>query len=121
MLPVLEGALCSTSWLSGEACAFRNKTIYEVHEDTLADDSNDDSNIALQLISKNYRVVVNKNAQFIEKSPSQARDYFKIKTCRALGGLLETLRFRSLLLNRRYGCFGLIIFPYRFFVSSLAR
>jgi cellulose synthase/poly-beta-1,6-N-acetylglucosamine synthase-like glycosyltransferase len=115
-LRVLEGALCSTSWLSGEACAFRNKTIYEVHEDTLADDSN----IALQLISQNYRVVINKNAQFIEKSPSQAKDYFKIKTRRALGGLLETLRFKSLLLNRRYGCFGLIIFPYRFFCQFIS-
>jgi cellulose synthase/poly-beta-1,6-N-acetylglucosamine synthase-like glycosyltransferase len=110
-LRVLESALCSTSWLSGEACAFRNKTIYKIHEDTLADDSN----IALQLISKNYRVVVNKNAQFTEKSPSQAKDYFKIKIRRALGGLLETLRFRFLLFNRRYGFFGMIIFPYRFF------
>jgi len=113
---VLEGALCSTSWLSGEACAFRNKTIYEVHQDTLADDSN----IALQLISKNYRVIVNKNAQFTEKSPSKAKDYFKIKTRRALGGLLETLRFRSLLFNRRYGCFGSIIFPYRFFCQFIS-
>ena len=110
-LRVLESTLCSTSWLSGEACAFRNKAIYKVHEDTLADDSN----IALQLISKNYRVVVNKNAQFTEKSPSQTKDYFKIKIRRALGGLIETLRFGSLLFNRRYGCFGLIIFPYRFF------
>jgi cellulose synthase/poly-beta-1,6-N-acetylglucosamine synthase-like glycosyltransferase len=115
-LRVLESALCSTSWLSGEACAFRNKTISEVHEDTLADDSN----IALQLILKNYRVVVNKNAQFTEKSPSQAKDYFKIKTRRALGGLLETLRFRSMLFNRHYGCFGLIIFPYRFFVQFIS-
>ena len=115
-LRVLEGALCSTSWLSGEACAFRNKTICEVHQDTLADDSN----IALQLITKNYRVIVNKNAQFTEKSPSQAKDYFKIKTRRALGGLLETLRFRSLLFNRRYGCFGSVIFPYRFFCQFIS-
>jgi biofilm PGA synthesis N-glycosyltransferase PgaC len=112
----LEGALCSTSWLSGEACAFRNKAIYEVHEDTLADDSN----IALQLISKSYRVVVTKDAQFTEKSPSQTKDYFRIKTRRALGGLLETLRFRSLLFNRGYGCFGLIIFPYRFFCQFIS-
>jgi hypothetical protein len=63
---------------------------------------------------------VNKNAQFTEKSPSQAKDYFKIKTRRALGGLLETLRFRSLLFNRRYGCFGSIIFPYRFFCQFIS-
>ena len=108
---VLESKACSTSWLSGEACAFRKKIINEVHEDTLGDDSN----IALQLISKGYRVIVNENSHFSEKSPSQVYDYFKIKIRRASGGLQETLRFKFLLFNPKFGRFGLIIFPYRFF------
>lgn len=113
---LLESNVASTSWLSGEACAFRNKIIDKVHEDTLADDSN----IALQVISKGYRVIVNQNARFIERSPTQFSDYIKIKSRRALGGLMETLRFRSLLFNRNYGYFGTIIFPYRFFVCLLS-
>ena len=113
---LLESNVASTSWLSGEACAFRNKIIDKVHEDTLADDSN----IALQVISKGYRVVVNQNARFIERSPTQFSDYVKIKSRRALGGLMETLRFKSLLFNRDYGYFGTIIFPYRFFVCLLS-
>jgi poly-beta-1,6-N-acetyl-D-glucosamine synthase len=113
---LLESNAASTSWLSGEACAFRNKIIDKVHEDTLADDSN----IALQVISKGYRVVVNQNARFIERSPTQFSDYIKIKSRRALGGLIETIRFKSLLFNRDYGYFGTIIFPYRFFVYLIS-
>ena len=113
---ILESRVFSTSWLSGEACAFRREIIHSVSEDTLADDSN----IAFQLISKGYRVIVNENSHFIEKSPSEADDYFKTKTRRALGGIKEMLRFKFFLFNRQYGCFGLIIFPYRFFAELVS-
>jgi len=113
---ILESNAHSTSWLSGEACAFRNKMITNVDEDTLADDSN----IALQIISKGYRAIVNQNAHFTEKSPTKLSDYLKIKSRRTLGGLIETLRFKSLLFKRKYGYFGTIIFPYRFFVYLIS-
>jgi cellulose synthase/poly-beta-1,6-N-acetylglucosamine synthase-like glycosyltransferase len=113
---VLESKVFSTSWLSGEACAFRREIVEYVSEDTLADDSN----IAFQVISKGYRAVINENSNFVEKSPSEADDYFKTKTRRALGGIKEILRFKFLLLNPHYGCFGLIIFPYRFFAEVIS-
>jgi len=109
---ILESKAYSTSWLSGEACAFRNRIISKVNEDTLADDSN----IALQIISKGYRVIVNQDARFTERAPTELTDYVKIKSRRTLGGLIETLRFKKLLFKRQYGYFGTIIFPYRFFV-----
>jgi cellulose synthase/poly-beta-1,6-N-acetylglucosamine synthase-like glycosyltransferase len=108
---VLESSTHSTSWLSGEACAFRKNIVTNVDEDTLADDSN----IALQIISKGYRSVVNQNAYFTERSPTQFSDYVKVKSRRTLGGLIETLRFKSLFFNSKYEYFGMIIFPYRFF------
>ena len=113
---ILESRAYSTSWLSGEACAFKKSIISRVDEDTLADDSN----IALQIISKGYRVVVNENSYFTEKSPSEVYDYFKIKSRRVLGGLIETLRFKFFLFNPEYGYFGLIIFPYRFFTQFVS-
>lgn len=113
---VLESSTHSTSWLSGEACAFRNKIITKVNEDTLADDSN----ISLQIISKGYRSIVNQNAYFTERSPTQFTDYVKVKSRRTLGGLIETLRFRSFFFNRKYGYFGMIVFPYRFFVYLIS-
>lgn len=113
---VLESLTHSTSWLSGEACAFRNKIVTIVDEDTLADDSN----ISLQIISKGYRSIVNQNAYFTERSPTQFTDYVKVKSRRTLGGLIETLRFKSFFFNRKYGYFGMIIFPYRFFVYLIS-
>ena len=113
---VLESKVFSTSWLSGEACAFRREIIDHVSEDTLADDSN----IAFQVISKGYRAIINENSNFVEKSPSEADDYFKTKTRRALGGVKEILRFKFFLFNPNYGCFGLIIFPYRFFAELIS-
>jgi len=113
---ILESRAYSTSWLSGEACAFKKNIITKVDEDTLADDSN----IALQLISKGYRVVVNERSYFSEKSPSEVYDYFRIKSRRTLGGLIETLRFKAFLFNPRYGYFGLIMFPYRFFAQFIS-
>jgi biofilm PGA synthesis N-glycosyltransferase PgaC len=120
---LLESRAYSTSWLSGEACAFKKKIVTRLDDDTLADDSN----VALQIITKGYKVVVNENSYFTEKSPIEVYEYFKIKARRVLGGLIETLRFSFFLFNRKYGCFGLIIFPYRFFsqfvnpiVSNLA-
>jgi len=111
----LESRVYSTSWLSGEACAFKKEIVTRLDEDTLADDSN----VALQIISKGYRVVVNENSNFIEKSPSEFYDYIKIKSRRVLGGLIETLRFKFFLFNRKYGRFGMIIFPYRFFTQFI--
>lgn len=43
-----------------------------------------------------------------------------IKSRRALGGLIETLRFRFLLFNSQHGYFGTIIFPYRIFVCFVS-
>jgi len=113
---ILESRAHSTSWLSGEACAFRKKIVNKVDEDTLADDAN----IALQILSRGYRAFVSEKCFFSEKSPSEFYDYFRIKSRRTLGGLIETLRFKSLLFNPRYGTFGLIIFPYRFFAQFLS-
>lgn len=113
---MLESSTHSTSWLSGEACAFRSGILSKVDEDTLADDSN----IALQIISKGHRVIVNQDARFVERSPTQFFDYFRIKSRRALGGLIETLRFRSLLFNPQHGYFGKIIYPYRMFVCLVS-
>jgi poly-beta-1,6-N-acetyl-D-glucosamine synthase len=113
---ILESTVYSTSWLSGEACAFRRGTINQVDDDTLADDSN----IALQLMAKGYRVVVNENSNFTERSPSQIKEFLRVKVRRALGGLQEAWRFKFLLFNRRYGYFGLVIFPYRFFSQTLS-
>lgn len=113
---ILESKLYSTTWLSGEALAFRKELIASVDEDTIADDSN----IALQIISKGYRAIISENASFVEKSPSELQDHMKIKARRSLGGIQETLRFRHILLNPKFGMFGKLIFPYHFFFHVIS-
>jgi poly-beta-1,6-N-acetyl-D-glucosamine synthase len=113
-LRALESKAYSTSWLSGEACSFRSGFINQVDDDSLAEDSI----VALRLVTKGYRVIVNPNSHFIEKSPSQINDFLRVKVRRALGGLQEGVRFRFLLFNRGFGHFGLVIFPYRFSARS---
>jgi poly-beta-1,6-N-acetyl-D-glucosamine synthase len=112
---ILESQLQSTSYLSGEACAFRRSIIDNVAEDTLADDAN----IAFQILTKGYRTVVSDKSYFIEKPPSIS-EYNRIKARRALGGLQEILRHRRLFFNRNYGKLGTVILPYRFFMELVA-
>lgn len=115
-LRLLESKVHSTSWLSGEACAFRRNILQEVSEDTIADDTN----IALQVIKRGYRVIITDRTAFLEASPTERVDYIRVKSRRALGGIQEILRFRSLLFNRRYGLFGTFIFPYRIYAELIS-
>lgn len=112
---IAESKVSSTSWLSGEACAFRKGLVECVEENSLADDSN----VALQIISKGYRVIANADSFFMERSPTKFREYFVVKVRKALGGQQEVLRFRRLLFNRTYGLFGQIIFPHRLLVEII--
>ena len=113
----MESKIYSTTWLSGEACAFRRNLIESYPRGYLGRYY---SNIAMQLISKGQRVIVNENSFYAEKSPSTLDDYLKVKVRTALGGMRETLRFRYFLFNRKFGSFGLIIFPYRFFTDIVS-
>ena len=112
---IAESKVSSTSWLSGEACAFRKELVECVEENSLADDSN----VALQIISKGYRVIANEDSFFMEKSPTKFNEYFVVKVRKALGGQQEILRFRRLLFNRTYGLFGQLIFPHRLLVELI--
>lgn len=112
---IAESKVSSTSWLSGEACAFRKGLVECVEENSLADDSN----VALQIISKGYRVIANEDSFFMERSPTKFNEYFVVKVRKALGGQQEVLRFRRLLFNRTYGFFGQIIFPHRLLVEII--
>jgi cellulose synthase/poly-beta-1,6-N-acetylglucosamine synthase-like glycosyltransferase len=112
---IMESKILSTSWLSGEACAFRKKLISQIPEESLADDSF----IALRLISDGYRVIVNNKSFFSEKSMSKFKEYFRVKIRRAVGGIRETLRFKYFMFNSKFGTFGLVCYPYRFFTEII--
>jgi poly-beta-1,6-N-acetyl-D-glucosamine synthase len=113
---MLESRVQSTSWLSGEACAFRRNIITNLSEDTVADDTH----IALQVIYLGFRAIVTDKTSFTERSPTKSDEYIRVKSRRALGGIQELLRFKSFFLNFKYGYFGLLIFPYRVFAELIS-
>jgi cellulose synthase/poly-beta-1,6-N-acetylglucosamine synthase-like glycosyltransferase len=106
-LRVLEAAVDSTPFLSGELCCFRRRLVEALDEDSLADDMN----VALKVRRQGYRVVVDWRARFSEPRTSALRELSETKSRRAAGGIQELLRARDLLFNRRYGWFGLLILP----------
>lgn len=111
----LEGRVDSTSFLSGELCAFRRGLVDKVDEDSLADDVN----IAMKIREKGYRVICDPCAAFMEKLPTSHEDLLSKKVRGAIGGIRETLRFKKMILNPDFGLFGMLILPTRLLYTLL--
>lgn len=111
----LEGTVDSTTFLSGELCAFRKDLVDKVDEDSIADDVN----IAMKIREKGYRAIYDSSARFVEKVTSTSKDFITQKTRRAIGGIQETMRFKWMIFNPRFGLFGILIMPTRFLFTVL--
>jgi len=116
MLRSLEGQVDSTTFLSGELCAFRKELISKVDDNSIADDVN----IAIKIRKRGYRTICDPNAKFIEKVPASYEDFFTQKVRRAIGGIRETIRFRKMIFNPRFGLYGMLILPTRFMYTLLS-
>ena len=103
----LEADLDSTPFLSGEMCCFRRSLLDGVDEDSMADDMN----ISLRLRRAGYRTVVDPVASFSEPRSASFQELNASKSRRAVGGIQELVRFRSMMFKREYGWFGMLILP----------
>ncbi|MEA3254686.1 MAG: glycosyltransferase [Candidatus Altiarchaeota archaeon] len=106
-----ESILDSTFPFNGEFSAFRKKLIEKIHPDSVADDTE----LALRIRKKGYRVIFIPEAKYLEYAPSEIKERTKQKYRRAQGLIQVMLRFHTFTLNPRYGYFGLLIFPFKFF------
>lgn len=104
----LESRVDSTTYLSGELCAFRKSLIEELPIDQI----NDDTIIAVKVREKGYRTISDPRAIFYEKTPDNRKDEYTQKTRKAIGALLMTMANLHLI-KPKYGLFGLYIFPMR--------
>ncbi len=111
----LEGSVDSTTFFSGDLCAFRKALITEIDNDTLADDVN----IAIRIRRKGYKAIYDPSAKVFELATSSYKDLFTAKVRRAIGGIQETLRFKNMILNPRFGVYGILILPTRFMYTIL--
>ena len=111
----LEGTVDSTTFFSGDLCAFRKALITEIDNDTLADDVN----IAIRIRRKGYKAIYDPSAKVFELATSSYKDLFTAKVRRAIGGIQETLRFKNMIFNPRFGVYGMLILPTRFMYTIL--
>lgn len=106
----LESKIDSTLIAHGPFTAFRRELFRPIDEDSLADDSE----ISIKIRKEGYRCILNPEIIFYEKTSDEGRAEQKI---RRASGLIRLLwRNKTLLFNPNYGKYGMIVFPFNFFV-----
>jgi len=108
-----ESKIDSTLIAHGPFTAFRRELFRPIDEDSLADDSE----ISIKIRKQGYRCILNSDIIFYEKTSEEGREEQKI---RRASGLIRLLwRNKTLFLNPKYGKYGLIVFPFNFFVMII--
>jgi len=116
ILRIGETRIDSTPIFNGPLMAFRSSLLEPIPEDTIADDSH----LAVEVRKKGLRSVYNSNASFYEYAPPTPRSRFAQKLRRAHGLVQLFLRQRGMLFNRKYGKYGMVIFPAEFFMHVVS-
>ena len=112
-----ESKIDSTFIFDGPFCAFRRQLIGKIFSDSVADDSE----LALRVRSKGYRILSIPEAKYYEYAPNKLSDRTKQKYRRAQGLIQIMFRFFStFFMNPKYGLFGLLIFPVEFFLHVIS-
>ena len=111
-----ESALDSTPIFHGEIGCYRKELIDRLREDTIADDST----LAVHVRKKGFRSIYDPRACFYEYASPGGRWRYVQKIRRAQGLAQMFIRERDILFKRKYGSFGMIIFPAEFFMHIVS-
>lgn len=114
-LRLAEANLDST-YLFNPFSAFRKKLIQPIDRKSVADDAE----LALKIRQSGYRTIYSPTAVAYEVSPTSIKERIKQKSRRAQGHIRLIFQNLEMLLNRKYGKFGLIVFPANFFMMILS-
>jgi cellulose synthase/poly-beta-1,6-N-acetylglucosamine synthase-like glycosyltransferase len=93
-------------------CAFIKELIEPISVNSVADDGE----VALNIRKKGFRTVFVRDALFYEKIPSSRIIRLRQKSRRGQGHTQLVLNNWDILFNKKYGYFGLVIFPTMFFL-----
>lgn len=104
-----EGILDSVSSMDGRLCAFRKSIVRQIDEEAAADDLE----LAYQIRKKGFKAVFAQDAVAHEKAPTDMVAEFLQKRRRSLYTINVIFRHIGMLFNPKYGCFGILIFPFR--------
>jgi cellulose synthase/poly-beta-1,6-N-acetylglucosamine synthase-like glycosyltransferase len=114
-LRVAEANLDST-YLFNPFCAFRKNLIEPIDSRSVADDAE----LALKIRMKGYRTVYSPKAIAYEESPTSLKGRINQKSRRAQGHIRLIFQNLRILLNPKFGKFGLIVFPANFFMMIVS-
>jgi poly-beta-1,6-N-acetyl-D-glucosamine synthase len=102
-----ESMVDSCSYAPGELLAFRKKLVDSLPGEVIVDDYY----LLLTIRHEGYRCVSAPEAKVYEQPPSKSSGTLE-RTRRVVSGtLFEASRFRGMMFNRKFGVFGLFIFP----------
>jgi cellulose synthase/poly-beta-1,6-N-acetylglucosamine synthase-like glycosyltransferase len=91
-------------------CAFRKSLMVAIDESSVADDAE----VAIGILRKGYATVFEPTARFFEDTPRALRKRLAQKQRRAQGHIQLAIQNRDMLFNRKFGFFGMVVFPITF-------
>ncbi len=113
---VAESWIDSTIIFHGPFSAYRRKLIKPIDPDSIADDSE----LAIKVREQGYRAIIDPEIIFYEASQSAFFKRRRQKDRRGKGLIRLLLRHRDVLLNAKYGSYGMFIVPMNYFVMILS-
>lgn len=108
-LRTLEGRLDCAISLDGKLMAFRKSLLPEIPSDAIVDDLE----ITFRLRARGYRSVIDDNALVYETAPLSIWSELRQIRRRVALTIPVLFAYIRMLLNPRYGWFGLLVFPVR--------
>ena len=117
---IAESRMDTTIFIKGEATAYKTSLVKDI--EAMEDTGSIDTSMAFMVRKKGYKTVYSPDVIFEEYAPSDAHGFRKQKMIRAANIMRNLLIFKEMLLNPKYGKFGLISMPFylsTFFITPL--
>ena len=100
-----ESNMDSTIYIKGEATGYRRKLVSDIV--AVPNTGSIDTSMAFWVRKKGYKTVYDPNVVFDEYAPTDDSGYIKQKTIRAANIMRNLMIFKNMILNPKYGKFGL--------------
>ena len=115
-----ESNMDTTIIIKGEATAYRTSLVKDI--DAVEDTGSLDTSMAFSVRKNGQKTIYSPDVIFEEFAPSDETGFRKQKMIRAANIMRNLLMFKNMLLNPKYGKFGLISMPFyfiSFFITPL--
>jgi len=113
---IAESWIDSTIIFHGPFSAYRKSLIKPIDPDSVADDSE----LAVKVRKQGFRTIFDPEIIFYEASQSAFFKRRKQKDRRGKGLIRLLLRHKDALFNKRYGKYGMLVFPMNYFMMILS-